>query len=259
MVAVRTLDGSSLSVTVEGPVDGPVVIAAHGFASSGHANWRAAGWSRALTAEGYRLLTYDQRGHGDSDKPHDPGSYAPGILRSDALAVLDAFEVPVAHWLGYSFGARLGLEVATNAPERVGSLSLGGLPAQDPLAAFDLAAARAHLESGDDVCDPATGEFVAMAEMPGNDPLALLAFVEGLRSGQPTPIEHPGVPALLVTGDQDAIAVDSAELAMRLGAAFVSLPGRTHSNAISARGFKSAVIEFLAGCHRANRVPVVAH
>lgn len=250
MVAVRTADGLSLSVSDEGPADGPVVLAAHGFASSGRANWRAAGWSRALTAEGYRLITYDQRGHGDSDRPRDPTSYAPGILRSDALAVLDVFEVPVAHWLGYSFGARLGLEVAAHAPERVASLSLGGLPARDPLAAFDVVAARAHLESGDEVRDPATAEFVAMAEMPGNDPLALLAFVEGLRSGPPEPIDRGDVPTLLVTGDQDVIAVDSAPLAERLGAAFVSVPGRTHSNAISARGFKEAVLEFLAGQSR---------
>lgn len=251
MVAVPTHDGLTLSVTDEGPADGPVVLAVHGFASSEQANWRAAGWSRALTAAGYRLLTYDQRGHGDSDKPHDAGSYGPGILRSDALTVLDAFEVPAAHWLGYSFGARLGLEVTSHAPERVRSLSLGGLPARDPLSAFDLAAARAHLETGDEVRDAVTAEFVAMATMPGNDPLALLAFVEGLRSIEQDPIDRGQVPTLLVTGEQDTIAVDSAALAERLGAAFVSLPGRTHSNAISARGFKEAVLEFLAGLSRA--------
>lgn len=247
MVAVRTEDGLSLSVTDEGPPRGPVVIAAHGFASSGHANWRAAGWSRALPLAGYRLLTYDLRGHGDSDRPHEPGRYVLDLLRSDALAVLDAFEVPMAHWLGYSFGARLGLEVARYAPERLASLSLGGLPARDPLAAFDLVAARAHVESGATVTDSSTAALLDMAGSPGNDRLALLAFVEGMRTGDPIPIEPASAPSLMVTGDQDTIAVGSAEVAALLGARFVSLPGRTHTNAMSARGFKEAVVEFVGG------------
>ncbi len=246
-LSVSTGDGVILSATAEGPTDGPVVLAVHGFASSAQANWRSAGWSRALTAEGYRLITFDQRGHGESDKPHDAARYRPAVLRSDALAVLDACDARQAHWLGYSFGARLGIDVAREAPTRILSLSLGGLPSRDPFTAFDLDAARRSVLDGTPVADPVSAEFVRAMTMPGNDPLALFRFVEGVRSEQPhDPLEIPTAPMLLVAGDQDAVATDSAWLAERTGARFLALTGRTHANAISARGFKEAVTTFLA-------------
>ena len=58
-----------------GAADAPVVLAVHGFASSAYANWQATGWERELGRAGYRVISFDQRGHGASDKPHDPGAY----------------------------------------------------------------------------------------------------------------------------------------------------------------------------------------
>jgi pimeloyl-ACP methyl ester carboxylesterase len=242
---VATVDGLSLVATATGTDAGPVVLAVHGFASTARDNWMAAGWPRALEPLGCRLITFDLRGHGASDSPHDPASYSSSLLRADALAVLDSFGVARAHWLGYSLGARLGLEVARDAPDRVVSLSLGGLPSKDPLAAFDIAAARLQFDTSADIADPVTADLVSAMGAPGRDPLALFAFVEGLRAEPSAAIDGVDQPTLLVTGDADAIANDPASLAARLGAELVMLPGRTHSNAVSARLFKESVVAFI--------------
>ena len=56
----------------------------------------------------------------------------------------------------------------------------------------------------------------------------------------------PTVPTLLVTGGNDEIARDGIRLVDRIpGARFVGIPGRTHANTLSARVFKTAVIDFL--------------
>ena len=225
MEFVTTVDGLSLAASTSGPDAAPAVLAVHGFASTAHDNWVAAGWPRAL--DGFRLITYDVRGHGASDSPHDASFYTGIRLRSDALAVLDHFGVERAHWLGYSFGARLGLDVAREAPGRIASLSLGGLPSQNPLAG------------------PLPEGLLAAMQLPGRDPLALAAFVEGFGAEGATRTEPVEAPTLLVTGDADTVAHDPAALAAALNAELVLLPGRTHSNAFTARGFKEAVVAFI--------------
>ena len=53
--------------------EGAPVLLIHGFASDRVQNWRAPGWYDMLTGAGYRVVAMDCRGHGESDKPHDPG------------------------------------------------------------------------------------------------------------------------------------------------------------------------------------------
>ena len=43
-----------------------------------------------LTGAGYRVVAMDCRGHGDSDKPHDPAAYDHAIMAEDVVAVMEA-------------------------------------------------------------------------------------------------------------------------------------------------------------------------
>jgi pimeloyl-ACP methyl ester carboxylesterase len=86
----------------------------------------------------YHLILIDARGHGQSDKPHEPAAYNSPNFTADVVAVLDALAVPKAHFFGYSMGSRIGFGIAEHAPERVYSLILGGNhPYQPPLASED--------------------------------------------------------------------------------------------------------------------------
>ena len=70
-------------------------------------------------ARRFRVLTFDGRGNGLSDRPQDPAAYGEEEFAADALAVLDANEVEQAAIVGLSMGGQRGLLLAANHPERV--------------------------------------------------------------------------------------------------------------------------------------------
>lgn len=104
---VEARDGVVLAVESRGAADAPAVLFAHGFGQSRHA------WTRAaenLAAHGWRAVTFDARGHGDSGRAAD-GHYALEQFIDDLLRV--------AHWtgaapvlVGASMGGLLGLAAA---------------------------------------------------------------------------------------------------------------------------------------------------
>lgn len=87
-------------------------------------DWQSYGYVQALKDD-YRLILIDHRGHGGSDKPHDPGSYNPRSIASDKVAVLDDLNIHKAHYFGYSMGGLIGFVVAKYAPERFNSFIIG--------------------------------------------------------------------------------------------------------------------------------------
>jgi pimeloyl-ACP methyl ester carboxylesterase len=88
-------------------------------------------WFRQMRAlqERFRVIAYDQRGHGLSDAPADPTLYSPALLASDLVGVLDALEVERAAIVGFSLGGGPALALAATAPERVSRLILADVGA----------------------------------------------------------------------------------------------------------------------------------
>jgi pimeloyl-ACP methyl ester carboxylesterase len=80
---------------------------------------------RALQGD-FRMIFTDHRGQGRSEKPHDVRSYALTTRVADATAILDEAGIERAHYLGFSWGARLGFAIGEHASERVHSLVLCG-------------------------------------------------------------------------------------------------------------------------------------
>ena len=82
------------------------------------------GWIFQTRAFGkyYRVITFDNRGVGRSDKPS--GSYTVRTMADDTIAVLDYLGVDKAHVLGISLGGMIAQEIAINYPERVRKLIL---------------------------------------------------------------------------------------------------------------------------------------
>jgi pimeloyl-ACP methyl ester carboxylesterase/predicted glycosyltransferase len=66
-----------------------------------------------------RVITFDPRGNGRSDRPLDPAAYTEAEFAADALAVLDATEAERAFVVGWSLGAQRGLVLAAEHPQRV--------------------------------------------------------------------------------------------------------------------------------------------
>ncbi len=255
-----TNPGLNVSVAEPGEPSGlrPVMLL-HGFASSSALNWEASGWVRALTEAGRKVISVDLPGHGGSAAPEEMDAYSPSRIRADLLQVLlDTHVVPLADGkpstgvdiVGYSLGSRLAWEFGSTQPEMVHRMVLGGPGAGDPLAEFDLEAAQRFLADGTPIEDRSTSELLTMARLiPSNDVFALLTMVEAIKREPFVPADAvPRMPLLLVAGDLDERAASLPELAALCDNAEVLwLPGRTHTNAVTSRSFKSAAVDFLAG------------
>jgi pimeloyl-ACP methyl ester carboxylesterase len=85
----------------------------------------ATGWWRTIPvlAEGLRVIAFDNRGIGRSDRP--PGPYTVAEMADDAVAVLDAAGEAGAHVYGISLGGMIAQQIALSHPERVSGLVLG--------------------------------------------------------------------------------------------------------------------------------------
>ncbi len=238
--------GVRLHYSLHGPDAGAPIVLVHGYCSDYELNWTGTRWQQTLTEAGHLVLGLDCRGHGRSEKPHDPAAYARPEMAADVVRLLDHLDLPQADLLGYSMGAQIGLEVAARHGERLGRAVLGGLGRRGASENAGLVARR--MRGDETVTHPAAEMFFRFAvARPINDLEALACCILGphpalderLLTGIPNPL-------LLVAGDQDPIARGGPELAGRIpGAAFVHLPGRNHMNAVPARAFKDAALEFL--------------
>ncbi|WP_299089929.1 alpha/beta fold hydrolase [uncultured Microbacterium sp.] len=228
----------------------PVVVVVHGFASSTRDNWVSTGWVRDLLRAGYRVLALDQRGHGASDKPHEPGDYDLRQLAGDVETMLDTYLVDEAFYVGYSLGARVGWEVLQDIAPRIPKAVLGGVPDGVPLARLDMDQVRAYVQAGTEVTDPVTQNYIRLTErVPGNDLRALLAIAGGMRASRtadPDPAHAPQQPVMFATGSLDAIIDGSKTLAAACPQGrFVEIPDRHHFNTPGSRVFRASAIEFL--------------
>lgn len=117
MIATAT-DGTRLHYVVEGT--GPPLVLVGGKTSNIDGAW----WRYIpVLAERLKVIAFDNRGAGASDKPDTP--YSTQLMAEDALAVLrDAGETS-AHWFGLSMGGMILQQLAMNHPDAVRSLILG--------------------------------------------------------------------------------------------------------------------------------------
>ena len=109
---------------------GPPLALMHGSGGSSK-YFDFMGWTAKLK-DHYTLLLIDARGHGLSDKPHEPGAYRMRLMAGDIVKVLDDLGIEKAHYFGYSMGGYIGWGLAKYYPKRFRSLIIGGFWAEDP-------------------------------------------------------------------------------------------------------------------------------
>lgn len=244
-------DGLGIAYFDEGDPSGPPVLLIHGFASSATVNWVHTGWLKTLGEAGYRVIALDNRGHGASDKPHDPDVYHPDMMAGDAVALLGHLGIPAAHVMGYSMGARISAFLALAHGERVLSLVFGGLGIGmcDGVGDWDPIADALLAPSLADVTHQRGRMFRAFAEQTKSDRFALAACIATSRDlVSRSDIATIDAPALVAVGTKDDIAGSAEELAVLMpNGRALDIPNRDHMLATGDRVFKAGVLEFLAG------------
>ena len=241
-------DGLRIAYEVVG--QGTPVLLVHGFGSSRAQNWRATAWYKTLGEASFQVIAMDLRGHGDSDKPHDPAMYSYDLMSSDIMAVVRSAGIIDAHLIGYSMGGHLGIQLLMEHPEIIRKLVIAGVGANyfHQLATTRFAIADALLAPDPArITDPLQKMFRTFASQPGKDIVALAACMRGERRFfSAAELAASTRPSLVICGENDTTSgpPDALAATLRNGIA-VTVSGRDHMSAVGDKMTKSAVIEFL--------------
>jgi pimeloyl-ACP methyl ester carboxylesterase len=238
--------GLRIAYEIEG--DGPPIVLVHGFASSRVTNWRSTSWYTTLKNAGRQVIALDLRGHGESDKPHDPAAYDEGELAGDVVRLMDHLGFQRADVMGYSMGGFITLRLLGEQPQRLRKAIVAGVGEnyyRRTSANSEAIATGLRAPSGRDVKDPVARQFRMFAEQGKND-LEALALCMLRPRETVTSFPDEGVPVLIVVGSGDSIAGDANVLAERVPHSRIAIvPNRDHMLTVGDKAYKEAVIAFL--------------
>lgn len=228
------------------------ILLVHGFASNRNEGWKRTGWYAALERRRFRVIALDQRGHGQSAKPHEPQAYRRENLARDVVELVDHLGINRVDLFGYSMGARVACAAALAAPDRFSNLILGGVGdkmlSERPSARGDVMAQAMLAEDPESITEPFLRSFRQFADEQGEDRQALAAFVQ---------VENPPLdtdsfailpmPVLAVAGQRETNG-DPEVLAKAFAHGHgVIIPGCDHFSAIPHALTKAAVFDFIDG------------
>ncbi len=244
------VDIAFIDVKPQAPDLGEPILLIHGFASNHRVNWVGPRWVETLTQAGRRVVAFDNRGHGQSEKLHAPADYRADLMTCDAANLLAHLGIESVDVMGYSMGARIASFLALGEPNLVRSLVLGGLGERLVRDAGLPEAIAEALEapSLDSLVDPTQRLFRAFADQTKSDRAALAACVRGSRrSLPPEDAARIAQPTLVAVGERDSIAGDPLKLVGVLPRAeALMIPGRDHNLAVGDKAFKAGALDFLA-------------
>ncbi len=253
-------NGIAFNCRIDGPEGAPWLAFGNSLATN-LSMWDA---QVAVLQNSFRILRYDQRGHGGTQAPE--GRYDFGLLVADVVALFDALSIERAHFAGISMGGITALALAQRHPRRV-----------DRLVACDCGAASSSASAQQ------WEERIAIAEKQGMEPLvdatarrwcapefvaAQPAAFDRVRDMiRTTPVKgfagcaaalanydlRPGLagidrPTLLIVGGKDATVPAMRQIHAAIpGSRLVELEGAGHlSNLEAPQAFTRALQEFLA-------------
>jgi len=220
----------------------------------------------------YRVIFFDNRGTGRSDKPDMP--YTMKMMADDARGLLDAMGIESAHILGISMGGMIAQEFVLNYPDKLRSLVLGcthcggtkmAMPSQEALA-FLLGPEMAKLSVEERARQ--TVPWMWTQEFIDNNPRAVDFFIAATAK-YPTPIlgyrgqakamkDHDtydrlsqiAAPTLVITGDADRLipAENSRIIASRIPNAELSILENAGHGFVTDAGAKATrtILDFLS-------------
>lgn len=254
-------NGVKIHYIVEGQGD-PVVLV-HGFTASIPVQWGLPGILSKLSKD-YQVIALDNRGHGKSDKPHDPAKYGPEMV-ADVIRLLDHRKIRKAHVVGYSMGGFMTTYLLTAYPDRVITATLGGAgwsKADDARLNF-MAELADSLDAGKGIgplivqLTPAdrpkpTEEQINTINqmlMLTNDSKALACCIRGMKGLAVTEekLRDNKVPTLALIGAQDPLKVGVDEMQKVMANLTVDvIQGTDHMTAFRSPVFIDGLLAFLA-------------
>jgi len=262
MIQVKIdINGNKINYEMEGPEGAPWVTFSHALCN----NLTLWDDQAAALRDRFRILRYDQRGHGQSDAPAGP--YGFPALMQDAVALWDALKINASHWVGLSIGGMMGYGMAQDHGNRLLSLTAcdsrpDAPPDYQDYFQYRIDAAREKGMEG--LVEPTVERWFTPATVAANPP-ALDKVRQMIRDTNP--VGHAGCcealktlafgarlgeiksPTLIIGGEADKGAPPTALAAAAHtipGGRLVVVPGAGHiSNLENPAAFNQALAEFL--------------
>jgi 3-oxoadipate enol-lactonase len=267
----QTVNGIQLYYELHGPEDGFPLVFINGLLMD-TTSW---GFQLPVFAQHFRVLVYDCRGQGRSDKPQGP--YPQAAHAQDLLGLLDALHIYQSHIIGLSNGGTVAMHFTSDHPDRVAHLVLidtfayADAVMRSKLDSWLVATEMGGLHLRFDVAMPWIWGRTFMTNNPDilaslrarvdlADPVAGLHLIRGtLDYDIRDRLSRVTAPALIMVGEEDVLTPPwySRQLAQALpNAQLVIVPDAGHAltierpdivNALAVTFLQSYLIETAAG------------
>jgi 3-oxoadipate enol-lactonase len=254
-------NGINFNYTVDGPEGAPWIVFSNSLATT------VAMWDEQAAAlkSKYRVLRYDQRGHGATDAP--AGRYAYDTLVADAAALLDALSIKKAWFGGLSMGGATSLGLALQHPDKVNGIMICDHACKSTPASAQQWEERivvAQTKGMEALVEPTIGRWFPAEILAKNPPY--IDKVRGMIRNTPangfigcsaaladhdynSMVETVKCPVIFIVGEKDGTApVAMKDMHNRLkGSTYVELKGAGHiSNLDCSAEFTKAIQDFVA-------------
>ena len=247
-------DGLEIAYQVwGGPSELPPVVLHHGFVADANINWVAPGIVGRLCEAGRQVVAPDARGHGRSQKPHDPARYGESRMARDLEVLVERLGGSPIDLVGYSMGAVVSLLYASRG-DGVRRLVIGGVGSgvvecggvDRRIVSNDsiTMALRARDRDALDRLEPAAAAFRRLADALGADREALLAQAASIhRDG--VELERITAATLVLAGAADPLARRPEVLVAAIPGARLRLLEGDHMTVVGDPAFAASIVEHL--------------
>lgn len=257
---VTTGDGCRIAYRFDGPVDAPVLMLSNSLGTD------MGMWAPQMEAwvKTFRVLRYDQRGHGASDAP--AGGYSIDRLGRDVIELIDALGLETVDFCGLSLGGMVGQWLGIREPHRLRRLVLANTSSfMGPPSAWDARIALVRTEGMAPLAQASverwfTAAFAAQSQEAITPIIAMLnatdpqgyagccAAIRDMDMRRTAPLIN--VPTLIIGGTQDPATPPSHAQALAYaipGAKLAMLEAAHLANVECPDAFQDIILSYLAG------------
>lgn len=228
--------------------EGRPLVLLHGFFSLATHQWVRPGHAAALAALGHRVIMPDLRGHGDSARPHDPGSYPRDVLADDAFALVEHLGLADYDLAGYSLGGRTVVRMLARGATPGRAVVAGqGMEQITAEGGGSVSVLVRRVCTGLGTFEPGTAEWKVEQWLRsiGGDPVALLRVLDTVIATPTETVTRIQIPTLVVAGADDDRVRSTEALAAALPAGSHTVVPGDHSTAIAAPEMGVAIAVYL--------------
>lgn len=203
---MANINRNGVNIYYEDHGTGPAILLSHGYSSTSRM------WQGQVSAfeDRYRVVTWDMRGHGQSDSPDDPSAYSEAATCDDMAAILNHLGIESAIVGGLSLGGYMSLAFNIAHPKMVSALMLfdTGPGYKNPVAREGWnESARKRAETFEEKGLDALGRGAEVRIAQHRSAQGLAHAARGMLAQFDSRIieslEHIKVPTLVLVGDKD--------------------------------------------------------